>query len=227
MSTGEMLHTTKERAAALDRDEVLRRDSDYWVLRRIRDVILSVAVLLVLWPFMLLIAVVIILDSPGAGPIFTQTRVGRDGKPFTFYKFRSMHPHAEEELEALLPYNEMDGPTFKMKEDPRITRVGRFIRKTGIDELPQLWNVLRGEMSIVGPRPGIPREVEQYDDYAWQRLLITPGLTCYWQIQPDRNKLSFEEWVELDIQYIRECGFLTDWKIILATFGAVLGMNGE
>ena len=121
----------------------------------------------------------------------------------------------------------MDGPAFKMQDDPRITKVGRFIRKSSIDELPQLINVFRGEMSIVGPRPPLPREVEQYDSYAMQRLLITPGLTCYWQIKPYRNRLSFEEWVELDVQYIKDRSFLTDWKIILATFGAVFGMNGE
>ena len=118
-------------------------------------------------------------------------------------------------------------PVFKIAKDPRITRVGRFIRKTSIDELPQLWNVLRGEMSIVGPRPGLPREVVEYDEYARQRLLITPGLTCYWQIQPNRNKLTFEEWVDLDVQYIQDRSFCTDWKIIFATFGAVFGMNGE
>ena len=134
---------------------------------------------------------------------------------------------AEAELEDLLELNEMDGPCFKIKNDPRITRVGRFIRKTSIDELPQLWNVLRGEMSIVGPRPPIPREVAEYDAYAMQRLLITPGLTCYWQIQPHRNDLSFEEWLELDLQYINDRSFFTDWKIIFKTFGAVLGMNGE
>ena len=211
----------------LDRKTVLRDASGYWRLRRIQNVLLSVLALAVLWPFMLIVALVVVLDSPGAGPIFSQTRIGRDGKPFTFYKFRSMKPHAEQELDQLLQYNEMEGPTFKIKDDPRITRVGRFIRKTSIDELPQLWNVLRGDMSIVGPRPGLPREVEQYDDYARQRLLITPGLTCFWQIQPNRNSLTFEEWVELDVQYINQRSFLTDWKIIFATFGAVLGMNGE
>lgn len=211
----------------LDRETVLKRDSGYWKLRRFQDVALSIVAILLLWPFMLLVALIIVIDSPGAGPIFAQTRIGRDGKPFTFYKFRSMKPNAEAELEKLLQYNEMEGPTFKMKEDPRITRFGRFIRMTSIDELPQLWNVLRGEMSIVGPRPGLPREVEQYDDKARQRLLITPGLTCFWQIQPNRNDLSFDEWVDLDIKYIQERSFLTDWKIILATFGAVFGMNGE
>ena len=198
----------------------------YWFTRRTQDVVLSVGALLLLWPLMLVVALIIVLDSPG-NPIFTQTRIGRDGKPFNFYKFRSMRPHAEEELESLLKYNEMEGPVFKIKDDPRITRFGKFIRKTSIDELPQLWNVLRGEMSIVGPRPGIPREVEQYDDYARQRLLVTPGLTCIWQIQPNRNSLSFDDWVELDVKYIEERSFRTDWKIIFKTFGAVLKMNGE
>ena len=211
----------------LNREEVLQNAKKYWAVRRTQDIILSVLALAVLWPLMLITAVAIVLDSPGAGPIFAQTRIGRDGKEFTFYKFRSMCPNAEQKLESLMRYNEMDGPAFKIKNDPRITRVGRFIRRASIDELPQLINVLRGEMSIVGPRPALPREVEQYDDYAKQRLLITPGLTCYWQIKPYRNRLSFNEWVALDVQYIKERSFLTDWKIILATFGAVLGMNGE
>lgn len=211
----------------LDREEILRKGKRYWKLRRIQDVVLSVIALVVLWPLMLITALIIVIDSPGASPIFVQTRVGRDGKLFQFYKFRSMCPNAEEKLEELLKYNEMDGPAFKMQDDPRITKVGRFIRKSSIDELPQLINVFRGEMSIVGPRPPLPREVEQYDSYAMQRLLITPGLTCYWQIKPYRNRLSFEEWVELDVQYIKDRSFLTDWKIILATFGAVFGMNGE
>ena len=114
-----------------------------------------------------------------------------------------------------------------MKEDPRITRVGKFIRKTSLDELPQLWNILKGDMTIVGPRPALPREVEQYDEYLKQRLYVTPGLTCYWQIQPHRNDLTFEEWMELDIQYIQDRSFLTDWKIIFRTVGAVIGMDGE
>lgn len=216
-----------EKSELLERESVLEKAKLYWLGRRVQDVLLSAAALLVLWPFMLIIAAVVVLDDPQAGPIFTQTRVGRDGKPFKFYKFRSMRPNAEQELENLLELNEMDGPCFKIKDDPRITRVGRFLRKTSIDELPQLWNVLRGDMSIVGPRPPIPREVEEYDAYAMQRLLITPGLTCYWQIQPNRNSLSFEECLALDLQYIEERSFLTDWKIIFKTFGAVLGMNGE
>lgn len=219
--------TIEQRQELLIREEILRRDKHYWKLRRVQDVVLSVLALAVLWPFMLLVALIIIIDSPGAGPIFSQTRIGRDGKPFTFYKFRSMRPNAEQELEKLLPRNEMDGPVFKIKDDPRITRFGRFIRRSSIDELPQLWNVLRGDMSLVGPRPGVPREVEQYDDCARQRLIVTPGLTCYWQVQPNRNDLSFDEWVALDVRYIKERSFTTDWKIIWETFGAVLGMNGE
>lgn len=227
MNAVEAENTLEQNTPLLDRAEILKQDKWYWAGRRVQDVVLSTLGLAVLWPVMLLVALIIVIDSPGAGPIFAQTRVGRDGKLFTFYKFRSMCPNAEEKLEELLKYNEMEGPAFKMKDDPRITRVGRFIRMTSIDELPQLWNVLRGEMSIVGPRPGLPREVEQYSDYERQRLLITPGLTCYWQIQPNRNRLSFEEWVELDLKYIKERSFLTDWKIIFKTFGAVLGMNGE
>lgn len=175
---------------------------------------------------MLVIAVIIVVDSSGAGPIFAQTRVGLQGRKFTIYKFRTMCPNAEAELLSLLPDNEMEGPVFKLTNDPRVTRFGRFLRASCLDELPQLWNVLLGDMSIVGPRPGLPREVEQYDDHARLRLTVKPGLTCYWQIQPRRNKMSFAKWVELDLRYIRERCMKTDWKIILATFSAVLGMNG-
>jgi lipopolysaccharide/colanic/teichoic acid biosynthesis glycosyltransferase len=216
----------KERRVKLDRDEVLHNARHYWIWRRSQDIVLSVLALLILWPWMLLIAIIIVIDSPGASPIFAQERVGRDGKKFIFYKFRSMKPNAEAELDDLLDQNEMDGPVFKIKKDPRITRVGRFIRRASIDELPQLWNVLRGEMSIVGPRPSLVREAEQYDDYARQRLYVTPGLTCYWQIQPNRNDMSFDEWVELDLKYIQERSFWVDWMIIFKTFQAVFGMNG-
>ena len=210
----------------LEREKILLRGRNYWRIRRLQDIVLSVLALAVLWPFLLIIALVIVIDSPGASPIFAQTRVGRDGKEFTFYKFRSMIPHAEEKLDALLPENEMHGPVFKIRDDPRITRVGRFLRRCSLDELPQLFNVLMGDMSIVGPRPALPREVAQYDAYAMQRLIVSPGLTCYWQIQPNRNQLSFDEWLELDLKYIRERSLLTDWKIIFKTFAAIIGMNG-
>ena len=221
------MNATQTKPILLDRESVYKGKERYCFFRRVQDVVLSILALAVLWPFLLLVALMILLDSPGASPIFAQTRIGRDGHSFTFYKFRSMIPHAEDQLQELLAQNEMEGPVFKIRDDPRITRVGRFIRKSSIDELPQLWNVLRGDMSIVGPRPGLPREVKQYDDVAKQRLLITPGLTCYWQIQPNRNEMSFEEWVKLDLKYIQERSFLTDWKIIFKTIGAVLGMNGE
>lgn len=202
------------------------RENGYEKVQRIRDIALSLAALLCLWPLMGIVALIIVIDSPGAGPVFSQTRIGLNGKPFTFYKFRSMHPGAERELEQLLPRNEMDGPVFKIKNDPRVTRFGRFLRRSGIDELPQLWNVLRGDMSLVGPRPGLPREVAQYDEFARQRLAVMPGLTCYWQIQPDRNSLPFARWVELDVQYIKDRSLMTDLKILWKTFGAVLRMNG-
>jgi lipopolysaccharide/colanic/teichoic acid biosynthesis glycosyltransferase len=170
---------------------------------------------------------IIYIDDPHAGPIFSQVRCGRDGKPFRMYKFRSMYADAEERLEELLEQNEMDGPAFKLKNDPRITRVGHFIRKTSIDELPQLWNVLKGDMSIVGPRPPLPREVAQYTEQQKQRLYITPGLTCYWQIQPQRNDVSFDEWMALDLKYIQERSFLVDWKIIFGTVKVMLRREGN
>ena len=138
-----------------------------------------------------------------------------------------MVPQAPSMLDSLLDRNEMDGPVFKIKDDPRITRMGKFIRRTSIDELPQLWNVLCGNMSIVGPRPPIPREVEQYNDYQRQRLSVTPGLTCYWQIRENRNSCSFDEWVEMDLQYIRDRSVWIDLKIILKTFLAVFSMWGQ
>lgn len=227
MSAVQTRPPAENRTVTLNREEILQRDRKYWRIRRTQDVILSLMALLILWPFMLIIALVVVIDSPGASPIFVQKRVGRDGKEFKFYKFRSMRPNAEAAQDELMDKNEMDGPVFKIRDDPRITRVGKFIRRASIDELPQMWNILRGDMSIVGPRPGLPREVEQYDSYARQRLLITPGLTCYWQIQPNRNDLNFNKWVELDVKYICERSFRTDWKIILKTFGAVFGMNGQ
>ena len=211
----------------LDAREIQSGKKLYCALKRGQDVLLSALALLLLWPWMLLLALVIYIDSPGASPFFVQERIGLNGKSFRFIKFRSMVPDAEKKLHALLDRNEMDGPVFKIRRDPRITRVGSFIRKTSIDELPQLINILKGDMSIVGPRPALPREVKKYDDYERQRLYVRPGLTCYWQVQPRRNDLSFDEWLELDLKYIRERSFATDWKIIFKTFSAVIGMEGE
>ena len=209
-----------------DRKEILRTKRLYWMGRRAQDVFFSLLALIVLAVPMAIVALVIWADSPGASPIFSQDRVGRDGKIFKFYKFRSMIPNAEARLKDVLAQNEMDGPVFKMKNDPRITRVGRFIRRTSIDELPQLINILKGDMSIVGPRPALPREVAQYTDYERQRLYVTPGLTCYWQIQPNRNELTFDEWMELDLKYIQDRNFWLDWKLIFQTIWAVVRMYG-
>ena len=212
---------------SIDREKTLRSHRRYWVLRRAQDIVFSLLALILLAPLALLISLAIVLDSPGDGAIFRQRRVGRDGKLFWLYKFRTMCPDAEEQLNELLSQNQMDGPVFKMKDDPRITRVGRFLRKTSLDELPQLLNVLQGDMSIVGPRPALPREVELYSDYQRQRLYVTPGLSCYWQIAPHRNEMSFDEWVALDLKYIQERSFWVDWKIIFLTVRAMLMKYGE
>lgn len=212
---------------SIDREKTLRSHRRYWVLRRAQDIVFSLLALILLAPLALLISLAIVLDSPGDGAIFRQRRVGRDGKLFWLYKFRTMCPDAEEQLNELLSQNQMDGPVFKIKDDTRITRVGRFLRKTSLDELPQLLNVLRGDMSIVGPRPALPREVELYSDYQRQRLYVTPGLSCYWQIAPHRNEMSFDEWVALDLKYIQERSFWVDWKIIFLTVRAMLMKYGE
>lgn len=212
-------------APMLDRSTVLHTKRWYWIGRRGQDIFLSTLALIVLFPVLALIALLIYLDDPHGSPLFIQERVGRDGKLFRFLKFRTMIVGAEAKLDELLGQNEKSGPAFKIKNDPRITRVGHFLRKTSLDELPQLLNIIGGDMSIVGPRPPLPREVEQYTAYQMQRLLVTPGLTCYWQIQPNRNSISFDDWMDLDIKYIKERSFLVDWKIIFATIGAVL--NGE
>ena len=212
---------------SIDREKTLRSHRRYWVLRRAQDIVFSMLALILLAPLALLISLAIVLDSPGDGAIFRQRRVGRDGKLFWLYKFRTMCPDAEEQLNELLSQNQMDGPVFKIKGDPRITRVGRFLRKTSLDELPQLLNVLQGDMSIVGPRPALPREVELYSDYQRQRLYVTPGLSCYWQIAPHRNEMSFDEWVALDMKYIQERSFWVDWKIIFLTVRAMLMKYGE
>ena len=223
----QLMREDKPELVTLDRSEQLHTRRGYWALRRGQDIFFTSLALLILWPVMLITALVIWVDDPHGSPVFSQIRCGRDGKLFKMYKFRSMYVDAEERLAELLDENEMDGPAFKIKEDPRITRVGRVIRKVGLDELPQLWNILRGDMSIVGPRPALPREVEQYTPLQKQRMYVTPGLTCYWQVQPKRNDISFDEWMALDLKYIQERSFWVDWKIIFKTVGAVLGGEGE
>ena len=185
-------------------------------IKRLLDIILSLAAILVLAIPMALVALWIKLDSPG--PVFfRQRRVGKGKTYFNILKFRTMRgdtPH--------------DVPTHLLKNpDAYITKSGAFLRKTSLDELPQLLNVLRGDMSIVGPRPALPREVERYSDYQRQRLYVTPGLSCYWQIAPHRNEMSFDEWVALDLKYIQERSFWVDWKIIFLTVRAMLMKYGE
>ena len=233
----EKTYTNEGKRKAVQKESMLENNIDYsqtlktrhgyrW-LKRFQDIIFSLIAIIVLSPVMIITSIAIFIDDPKGIPVFSQVRVGRDGKKFKMYKFRSMVVDAEDRLEELLKNNEMDGPAFKITDDPRITRVGKFIRKTSIDELPQLFNILKGDMSIVGPRPALPREVEQYTVYQTQRLFITPGLTCYWQIQPNRNDISFDEWVDMDLQYIRERSFLVDWKIIFKTVITVFTTQGR
>lgn len=223
----DMPHRKGTKPVSINSKDLMHEDRFYWFARRTQDIVFSSLALVVLSPLMLGIAVAVWIDSPGASPIFVQDRVGRNGKVFKFYKFRSMCPNAEKMLDSLLSQNEKDGPVFKMKNDPRITRVGHFLRKTSLDELPQLVNVLKGDMSIVGPRPALPREVAQYTPYEWQRLYVTPGLSCYWQIAPHRDQLSFDEWMALDIKYVQERSFWLDWKIIFRTLRAMFFGHGE
>lgn len=198
----------------------------YLAVKRCFDIVFSLLCIIVFTIPILFVMLLIVIDSPGASPIYTQYRVGKNGRVFKFYKLRSMVPEADQMLDSLLDQNEMEGPAFKISNDPRITRVGRVIRKTCIDELPQLWNILKGDMSFVGPRPPLPREVEQYNDFQRNRLSVVPGLTCYWQIQPNRNSLTFDKWLELDLKYIEERNVKTDLMIIFKTVGAILKMEG-
>ena len=218
--------TVTEKSDSANNKTKVKKRTAYRFFKRFFDIILSALGLIILAIPFLILSIVIFIDSPGASPLYTQVRVGKDGRTFKFYKFRSMVPNAEKKLEELLHKNEMEGPVFKMKDDPRITRVGRFIRRSSIDELPQLFNVLKGDMSLVGPRPPFMREVSQYNDEQMMRVSIKPGITCYWQIQPKRNSLSFDEWFELDMKYIKERSFFTDVKILFKTVRAVFGMEG-
>lgn len=193
----------------------------YLFVKRVIDIIAAVIGLIVLSPILLIVAILIKIDSKG--PIlFKQQRVGKDGNEFGMYKFRSMVINAEELKDSLEDKNEMSGPMFKMKNDPRITRVGKFIRKTSIDELPQLINVIKGEMSLVGPRPSLPKEVAQFKPWMKERLTVKPGLTCYWQVS-GRNNIPFEEWMKMDIKYIKERSLWVDIKLIFRTFFVLFG----
>nr|WP_163192850.1 sugar transferase [Clostridium thermarum] len=201
--------------------EATEKSVGYYVVKRVIDLVLSIIGLVALSPLMILTVIAIKLDSKGPA-IFSQDRVGKDGKLFKMYKFRSMVINAEELKDQLLDKNEMSGPMFKMKDDPRITRVGKFIRKTSIDELPQLFNVIIGNMSLVGPRPNLPREVKEFSERHRQKLLAKPGITCYWQVM-GRSSIGFEEWMELDLKYIRDRSIWLDIKLIFRTVFVLFG----
>ncbi len=203
-------------------EQDLRKNSFYLISKRFIDIIGAALGVILLAPLFLVIALLIKLEDRKGPIFFKQLRVGENEKVFYIYKFRSMISNAEEIKASLLHKNEADGPVFKIKEDPRITKTGKFIRKTSIDELPQLINVLKGEMSLVGPRPPLPIEVEKYNVYEKQRLKVTPGLTCYWQVS-GRSNISFEKWVELDLKYIKERSLLIDLKLIFKTIFVLFG----
>ncbi len=196
----------------------------YEFIKRIFDITFSLLSIILLSPFFLIIAIAIKLCDHGK-VMYVSDRVGKNGKIFKFYKFRSMCIGAENMRAELMKYNEMDGPVFKIKNDPRITKVGKFIRKYSIDELPQLVNILKGDMSIVGPRPPLLDEVAQYTDYHRQRLMVTPGLTCFWQAY-GRSDLSFEDWVDMDMKYIKRRSISLDISLIIRTVYAVIFKRG-
>lgn len=201
------------------------KQRQYEFIKRSLDIVMSLLGLLLLLPVFAVIIAAILIENPRGNAIFRQTRLGKGGMPFSMYKFRSMEVDAEQKLDELLGSNEVSGAMFKMKNDPRITRVGKFIRRTSLDELPQLWNVLRGHMSIVGPRPPLPREVLEYTPYEMARLSVIPGCTGLWQVS-GRNNLGFAEMVEMDLQYIAWRSLGMDMRIIGRTFLTLIAKNG-
>ena len=218
-----MSNLANQEVSYLETQKSLVNDRRTYVLsKRLIDIIGSSCGIILLSLLFIVIGILIKIEDPKGKVFFSQKRIGLNGKEFKMYKFRSMVSNAEEKLQDLLKHNEVSGAMFKMKDDPRITKVGKFIRKTSIDELPQLFNVLKGDMSLVGPRPPLPREVADYTEYDKQRLLVTPGCTGLWQVSA-RNSVGFEEMVELDLQYIRERSFLYDIKIILKTILVLFG----
>jgi lipopolysaccharide/colanic/teichoic acid biosynthesis glycosyltransferase len=197
----------------------------YDFFKRVFDLVMASFALLVLSPVFLITAIAIKCED-GGDVIYSQVRLTKGGKEFTMFKFRSMCPDADKKLEDLLKYNEVKGPAFKMEDDPRVTKVGRFIRKTSIDELPQLLNIIAGDMSIIGPRPPLPREVAQYTPYQLHRLDVKTGLACYHECEGRSDDKDFDNWVESDLRYIRERSMLTDLKVIFRTIRIVLTGKG-
>jgi exopolysaccharide biosynthesis polyprenyl glycosylphosphotransferase len=203
---------------------VIREPMAYRVAKRVFDLLVALAALALLVPIIPLIAVMIKLDTPG--PVFfRQQRVGRRGRSFAFYKFRSMFVDADERRKEVEALNEQDGPVFKVRSDPRVTNVGRFLRRSSLDEIPQIFNVVKGEMSIVGPRPPLPSEVLRYQPWHRRRLEVKPGITCLWQIS-GRSHLSFNEWMRLDMEYLKQRSLRTDLVIFFKTIPAVIARKG-
>jgi len=210
----------------LKRNEVLfRRQIEtrrrYCFIKRIIDMVCSIIGLIALSPVFIIVAIAIKIESKGS-IFFSQERIGEKGLEFNMYKFRSMVENAEVLKANLADQNEMNGPMFKIKEDPRVTKTGKFIRKTSIDELPQLVNVLKGEMSLVGPRPSLQSEIMNFEKWMMKRLDVKPGLTCYWQVS-GRNNIEFKEWMKLDVKYVEERSTLVDIKLIFKTFFVLFG----
>jgi len=204
-------------------DELIgNRSLVYLVLKRTLDIVGSLIGIILLSIVFILVALAIKLEDPKGPVFFSQARIGKKGKVFKMYKFRSMVTDAEIKLKELLELNETSGAMFKMKNDPRVTKIGKLIRKTSIDELPQLFNVLKGEMSLVGPRPPLPREVAEYTNYDKQRLIVTPGCTGIWQVS-GRSNIGFKEMVELDLYYIKNQSTFMDIKIIFKTVLVLFG----
>jgi exopolysaccharide biosynthesis polyprenyl glycosylphosphotransferase len=194
-------------------------------IKKIMDISVSLIMILVLSPALIIIGAIIKLTSPGPA-IFRQARVGLRGRKFYLYKFRTMVVNAESIRKDLGDMNEMDGPVFKIKDDPRVTRIGKFLRKTGLDELPQLFNILKGEMSLIGPRPPLQSETLQYKRWQLRRLSVKPGLSCFWQIKPERNTIKFEQWMEMDLAYIDNWSLRLDFIILLKTIKTVFHRTG-
>lgn len=205
---------------------IIKKKPIYTFIKRLGDIIGSLLIIILFsWLYLIL---AILIKCTSRGPvIYKSQRVGKNGKLFTFYKFRSMRVGAEQELDSLLDKNETGGITFKIKDDPRITKFGKFLRKTSLDELPQMFNILNGTMSFVGPRPALPREVEQYNDYQKQRLLVKQGLTCIWQCSGSSNT-TFDEQIEMDLEYIKKRGSFFDiWLMIKTFFAVIFGKGAE
>lgn len=200
------------------------KSAAYKLIKRLMDILLSVIALIVLSPVFLITAIAIKLEDNGP-VLFTQERAGKDMQPFKIYKFRSMYVNADAQFDEMMEHNEQTGHAFKIKDDPRVTGVGKVIRKLSIDELPQLINIIRGDMSIVGPRPILTFQMEECSEYEKQRLVVQPGLTCYWQIG-GRANIKWKEWVELDLNYIEDMSLWTDIKMIIRTIPAVVDSRG-